>query len=353
MNRNSQLNHPRPGQRSAFTLVELLVVIAVIGLLISILVPAVNAVRTSARETTTKGTLETLATAIETYKADGRVGGGYPPSRSDADGTGPLSHGQVAGPYTHMTGQPSRLYISGAGLLVWALAGADFQGCPGFRTFDPDHAHWSDDTHADPTTDPPGAYALDPNNDLPFHPRSGRFVDTSKIPISRANPAHGHFEIDAEVEARDDMGLDHTDRLYPMFLDSFGFPILWWQADPAGVRIADEARGATGVQRGVYHWVDNGPLLGNTGFSNQQEEPLILRPGATEDDHLLDWEDIPDDPGYTNYSRAWFQYFIRNLIHLFSHSLPPSIFLYFFRLPNHYTLSYIPLMILSKYENVF
>jgi len=307
------LPHRRGFVRSAFTLVELLVVIAVIGLLISILVPAVNQVRLRAKETTTEGTLGTLATAIETYKADGRVGGGYPPSRSDADGTSGLDHGQVAGPYTDMTNQPSRLYISGAGLLVWALVGADFQGCPGFRTFDPGHAHWSDDTHANPTTDPPGAYALD-SNDQPFHARSGRFVDVDKISISRANAARGRFEIEAEVEARHDMGLAYADRLYPMFLDSFGFPILYWRADPAGVKLADLDGSPTGIQRGVYHWLDNGPLLADTPLSNQ-EEPLFLRPGATEDDHLLGWEDFSDGPGYepeANWPRGCFQYFIRN-----------------------------------------
>ncbi len=308
------LPHGRGSVRSAFTLVELLVVIVVIGLLISILVPAVNAVRTSARETTTKGTLGTLATAIETYKADGRVGGRYPPSRSDDPGAMPQGR-VVHNPYQHLPSQGTRLEISGAGLLVWALVGADLQGCPGFRTFRQGSAHWAFDTDAGNTQDNPqlsGAYALHNDTEQPLHPRSGGFVDVDKISISRVNPVRGRFEIEAEVAARDDMGLAYTNRLYPMFLDSFGFPILYWRADPAGAKLADLDGSATGIQRGVYHWLDNGPLLADTPLSNQ-EEPLILRPGETDEERLLNWQaDISDDPGYTGYSRGWFQYFIRN-----------------------------------------
>ena len=69
--------------------------------------------------------LGTLSTGLETFKADGRVGGGYPPSYSDdADGDG-----EVESPYGNLPDSniPSRFEITGAGLLVWALAGADLQ----------------------------------------------------------------------------------------------------------------------------------------------------------------------------------------------------------------------------------
>src|SRR5437867_3115090 len=59
--------------RSAFTLVELLVVIAVIGLLIALLLPAVQAARESARKAACKNNLRQIGLALHTFEsANGR-----------------------------------------------------------------------------------------------------------------------------------------------------------------------------------------------------------------------------------------------------------------------------------------
>lgn len=74
----------RPGDsRAGLTLVELLTVIAVISILISILIPTVSTVRTSARRAKAKIILTQWATAIETFRQEY---GFYPDFSFNTDG---------------------------------------------------------------------------------------------------------------------------------------------------------------------------------------------------------------------------------------------------------------------------
>lgn len=68
--------HPRP-RRRAFTLIEILVVIAVIAILASLVAPNVFQHVGTARSTTARSQLEMLATALDAYRLDT---GRYPTS---------------------------------------------------------------------------------------------------------------------------------------------------------------------------------------------------------------------------------------------------------------------------------
>ena len=67
-----------PGKRSGFTLIELLVVISVIGVLVALLLPAVQAAREAARRAQCTSNLKQIGIALSSYENAHRV---YPPGR--------------------------------------------------------------------------------------------------------------------------------------------------------------------------------------------------------------------------------------------------------------------------------
>lgn len=86
-------------QQSGFTLVELLVVIAIIGILVALLLPALNTVRESARRSTCTANQKQIALAIKTYEEAYRHN---PPSAFRRDASGDTYIGEGGGTVTIM-----------------------------------------------------------------------------------------------------------------------------------------------------------------------------------------------------------------------------------------------------------
>src|SRR5436853_7197030 len=70
--------------RRGFTLVELLVVIAIIGVLVALLLPAVQVAREAARRTSCQNNLRQLGMALVNFHD---VNNGFPPGRVNASAT--------------------------------------------------------------------------------------------------------------------------------------------------------------------------------------------------------------------------------------------------------------------------
>jgi prepilin-type N-terminal cleavage/methylation domain-containing protein len=77
----STMSTKKAGRRAAFTLVELLVVISIIGVLAALLLPLAGSVTRVKKINTAQAELQQLETALENYKAKYGV---YPPAGSNA-----------------------------------------------------------------------------------------------------------------------------------------------------------------------------------------------------------------------------------------------------------------------------
>lgn len=231
---NGLLNrHPQSAARRGFTLIELMVVMGIISLLVAIALPAFSAARKNAKKVTSEATVSVLGTALEQFNADTTVGGDYPPS---------FQVPNAASPYvTNGNG----IRVGGANLLVWALAGADLLGTPGFR--DLDHSGdsfggWTSDcgrgTYGSAN---PYLYRIG-NDGRPAVARSGPYVDMSKVKVARHDTTTNQFTVPSAPAQK----LDSQ-----VFLDSFDQPILYYKAN----------QGAPGMVASGQGYVDfNGNL---------------------------------------------------------------------------------------------
>jgi len=216
-----------------FTLVELLTVIFIIALLISILVPALNAVRDQARNAKTSGELSSIGKGVE------------------------LFHGEL-GKYPHSHGgnpfDDDSVILTGAQWLAVQLVGPDMHGY-----VKPELAIDTNDNGEIDEADWQAWYELDPAR---AYPRLGPYVPTEgDIVQSFVSWAEGHpgYTVDGDLE---DTGDRWSNDRIPFFVDAYGLPIVYYAASTYAKK--PFTTGTPGnLEYGRYDQSDNAGFTGN------------------------------------------------------------------------------------------
>ncbi len=237
---------------TAFSMIELLVVISIIAILISLLIPGVSAIRNAVKVTATTAQYTALDNAINLFQVDATVGGSLPPSSTDA-GSGDKRH-KIADPTSKtVSGEPTT-DVSGAQLLAMALVGADLRGTTGFRDFNRD-GKWSDDMHAGVK----GAYEVDVSTGEALRARypSGAvgFVDDDMKTKQVRTPQQ--LLDDGVILVWNDAPANTGTKDIPLFIDAWDRPILYYKASRASRRMI-----AADTKPGIYRQEDNSIFTG-------------------------------------------------------------------------------------------
>lgn len=251
--------------RSAFTLIELLAVVAIITLLMGILVPAISGAKRQARRAKSSSLLAAIDKGLEMFKNEN---GAY--VRSNAKN--PFENDD---PYD--LAQPNGPWLTGAQWLGLSLAGADMRG------------------YVQPTTQ----NDTDANNDIDMKDWKEWYSLTPKKTWPRKGP---YVTVDGGVlmspeqfkaknggagpipTSMTDGSSDWKNDKAPFFVDAFGYPVLYYLANAAE---KTNAVWKDKGQPGVYDQTDNAQITGGTGKGrySKSEEGWFLT--GTQTRHLL------------------------------------------------------------------
>ncbi len=240
------MNAPAPTRRQAFTLVEMLTVIAIITLLIGILVPSLSAARTAAMKTAVQAQLTSISTGNEMFRND--------------EGEYAKSNPYTFGPYGQPTAQTTAMTnwevdnLNGAHLIVDAMIGRDSLGYdpkPGTGPGGTVDSRWSTAAGTPPTT-----YPRARRN--PYIKPEGISVATAAKP---PQDAFGPYSVTTPNSYLPQP--DPADSNATVFVDKFGFPILYYRARPNSTQRTEIIQTNNGtatdanISDGVYDGRDN------------------------------------------------------------------------------------------------
>ena len=243
-------------KKTAFTLVELLTVIAIVTLLIGLLIPSLTLIRNTAKEAKQKSQLTEIGLALTAFRNDY---GDYPPS----------GYPNPPGDYC------------GAQKLAEALLGLDLMG------FHPD-SHWQADgrnnrpiTVAGISYPVDGYFFYDPANPLDMDKRKGPYLELGTESAFRLGDLFGTAltATTPQLAANtfvicDSYGVKKV-TIAPGQTAKAGMPILYYRADTTKKKFD-----GTGIPPGyqdIYNFNDNFPLI----------QVADLADGTPPLDHLL------------------------------------------------------------------
>ena len=110
--------------RNAFTLIEIMVVVAIIGLLVAVLLPTFSTVRRKAREAQARAQFQAIDTGVNMFRTETKLGGAYPPSASDdRDDRQLIANPKSLRPAGANNDGKELIRVTGAHLLVHAMIG--------------------------------------------------------------------------------------------------------------------------------------------------------------------------------------------------------------------------------------
>jgi len=230
-------------RRSAFTLVELLTVMAIIVILIGILTPALSESRNRAIKTAIRAQINALSVGLESFRNDQ---GEYVPSN-------PVQFANSNPPDPEMmlwevgtTMQP----LQGANLLVDAMVGRDFLG------YDPRVQRLGSLGTYD-------RWNADNDRRQPYISVDGVDVTSETEP---PEDREGQYALDATMPLIDGIRV-------PVFRDKFGWPILYYRANPTVTQNTPiiQTQPNLLIGDGVFDGQDNAQFTSYTGAENPHE----------------------------------------------------------------------------------